>query len=456
MLLRKCAEAEFWNDQGLNLAKFQKDGVYVEGLTYKEKAVYRGEDKISLERFLAEILEIPSNSKLVLIIPRVVFQSKVTVVSQEEEYAQAVASLLGGSKEGTEGICHICGLKKSDLNTIEYSAKFSRSNIGKVFVTTQVNYAADFKKTAHQQNFGICKACYERFMSGEKTVEEKFRTRIARQSALVLFEGVDKPVTSEMVEPFKWHIDAAFNPKETQEWIAAFRLEVQDTEYQNVEHFQFHIIFYQTDGKSYKVLKTIEDISQIRFEYVNRIFEEVREEFGEGLPNFLIGHLYNMVPVTENKKGDQLDIQRLLDLFGVLIKGETVEIQYIFELACEALEKGIREIGASAVRNYRNLYRLEKLHQAYQSSGRGKDWFIERIVTEYIALIKVLQRLQIADKEVFTMDTRDKVQNEYVDSIAQSESYLEDHGFSSEARGLFYLGQLIYQLWGQIRQSTVA
>ena len=262
--LHSCAHAGFWNDQGLNVSLFQKDGEFLKDLVYRsgEKAFYVGEDKISLERLLSDILEIPAGSKLILIIPRVILNSETLVISQHDEYIRAIASSLGGTNEGAEGVCHICGQNRKDVNTIEYSAKFSRSNVGKIFVTTQVNYASGLRKAAHQQNFGICKSCYEAFMAGEKVVEERFRIRVAKQTALVLFEGVIQPVTMSMVEPFKNHIDAAFNPKDTQEWIDNFRSEVQDSENQNVELFQFHIIFYQTDGKSYKVLKTIEDISR--------------------------------------------------------------------------------------------------------------------------------------------------------------------------------------------------
>ena len=44
------------------------------------------------------------------------------------------------------------------------------------------------------------------------------------------------------------------------------------------------------------------------------------------------------------------------------------------------------------------------------------------------------------------MEIAEKDQEEYVDSIARSEAYLEAHGLSSQARGLFYLGRMIHHV----------
>ena len=61
---------------------------------------------------------------------------------------------------------------------------------------------------------------------------------------------------------------------------------------------------------------------------------------GKRLKYFNLGHVYRIIPVLTDKDGKQLDINRVLSLYHAMLKSETINKNYIFELASDALEKG--------------------------------------------------------------------------------------------------------------------
>ncbi len=405
----------------------------------KKKDIYLNNEMISSEELINKCINIGLSSKVVLVIPCIIENKNKVTISTHEDYINMIINSLKGSKSSA-GVCHICGQKQTDINTKEYSSRLSRSSICKVFVTTTVNYAPLFSKDGHQRNYAMCKECYEKLKIGEKKVMNEFKIKIAGEDSIILFEGIINPLGKNNIEKIKKGIDLVFNPRETQDWIEGFKFEL--SEFQNVDLYEFNIIFYKTDGKSTIINKTIENISSIRFEYIKNAFEEVRIIFDEKLKIFTLGSIYSIVPVSTNNKGIQINIARLLDLYSAIIKGELIDRNLIYDLACEALDRGLNELRSSTVRNYRNLYKLTYLHD----KDYGIDIYINKIMMSYIALFHVMQKLNIIDKEVFKMNDRSDIGTDLPTSIKESEEFLTLQGFSHEAKGLFYLGALLYQI----------
>lgn len=448
-LFQECVDAELILDSGPNCEKM------AEGLTVDRsaKAFMLGEEKLSPEKFLIKNVDGSGSMKVMLVIPRIRKDGRNVVISTHPDYVTAILGTLQQAGSGSEGVCHICGQLKPDLNTKEYSSKFYKGGLGKVFVTTTVNYAPDFQKSGHQRNYGICKDCYEKLMFGERRVMSDFHIRIAKEDCILMFEGLDRPIDPEMVDQIKRDVDVVFNPRETREWSEQFQAALR---IDGVEVYQFSIIFYKTDGKSCNISKTIESINSVRFNYVRKVFDEARIPFGTQLPSFAIGHLYQMVPVFSNKKGEQVDVGRLLDLYGAILKGEPVERKHLFELFADCMERGIKSIGASEVRNYKNLYSLSYLNQLERGKRGGRDWFITRECLYYLALIRAMQKLGILSEEVLDLEEEKKMPQpgEWVKGIDECERFLTENGFSKEAKGLFYLGMLVYQIgFAQYKQG---
>jgi len=439
-LLNKCYELGLFDDNGLNtdLILLPNKELKV-SIDSKKKDIYLNNEMISSEELINKCINIGLSSKVVLVIPCIIENKNKVTISTHEDYINMIINSLKGSKSSA-GVCHICGQKQTDINTKEYSSRLSRSSICKVFVTTTVNYAPLFSKDGHQRNYAMCKECYEKLKIGEKKVMNEFKIKIAGEDSIILFEGIINPLGKNNIEKIKKGIDLVFNPRETQDWIEGFKFEL--SEFQNVDLYEFNIIFYKTDGKSTIINKTIENISSIRFEYIKNAFEEVRIIFDEKLKIFTLGSIYSIVPVSTNNKGIQINIARLLDLYSAIIKGELIDRNLIYDLACEALDRGLNELRSSTVRNYRNLYKLTYLHD----KDYGIDIYINKIMMSYIALFHVMQKLNIIDKEVFKMNDRSDIGTDLPTSIKESEEFLTLQGFSHEAKGLFYLGALLYQI----------
>ena len=80
-----------------------------------------------------------------------------------------------------------------------------------------------------------------------------------------------------------------------------------------------------------------------------------------------------------------------------------------------------------------------------------EDFFIKRIIFSYIVLLKTCQELNILDKEVFkqfeeggqALNTINTPLEKINSSIKQIEKFLDEQGFTNDARALFYLGILV-------------
>lgn len=456
-MLKEGWEKGLFGEQGLCFDKMEwhsgVPGKYV--YDYQDKAIKTENpdtgliDKISYEKFMSQILDIGQNVKIDLIIPRIIKNGQAHVISTHEDYINRLAEFFGGGDSGKSGVCHICGKKKSDINTIEYSTKFNKSGIGKAYVTTTVNYAPYFNKLAHQQNYSICKECYEKFMQGEKEVLQKFRLRIANEDCVLLFEGLDKIINRSYLPETKNKIDLVFNPKNSNEWAMQFQRELNKK--QQIELYQFNMVFYKTDGKSTAIKKTIENISSIRFDQVIKAFDTGGMRLNEYLRNFTIGHVYTLMPVNKDKKGKQINIHRILDLYSAIIKNQRIERKYIFELYGEGMTRLVNELRASKIRNYENIISYRPKVSG-KTTGFELDINIKEYTLKYLAFIHSLEELKLLDKEVKNLAKQDDLineeeeQNQVVDFIAERERFLEEQGFSNAAKGLFYMGALLYEI----------
>lgn len=446
-LLGQCKEAGLFDDQGLCLNKIrfreeiERDKIVI--LRDKnQKGIYYGDEKWSADGFINACLTQPSVGKFVLIIPRILrSENGYICISQERAYQEAVSGSLQGETSGSAGVCHVCGKAQTDINTKEYTSSLSRSSIAKVFVTTTINYSPLFNRNQYQKNYSLCKFCHEKLLIGEKRVMQESQIRVAGDRCVLLFGPVEQPVLDTSKFPaFKEEVEVAF---QTQKAAEVERKIVKQIRKQNMDLFQFHMVFYRTDGKSTEILKTIESVSNVRLRFIQDVFEEVRAPFGKMLPHFLLGFLYTMVPVCTNQKGEKIDFARVLSLYSCILKGGRMDKNAVFDLAVDALSKGVRELTASKVRNYHNLYQLDFL----AGKEYARESFLASMVMMYIALFEVLQKLGILNGEVFQMAERSETAVEQKQGrIQTAEDFLSKHKFSKVQKGLFYVGALAYQI----------
>lgn len=458
-LLEECRKQGLFDENGPDSKKLVTETqkqlenfiVLKEG---KEKGKIQWREKTyKCDKFLSTCLELPEKDLLVLVIPRIVTNEGKIVISTTEDYLKIVDPAKNSEepkkRKGNGAICHICGKLSDDIDTVGYSTKLSRSSINKIFVTTTVNYAPYFAKENFQDNYALCKQCYEQLYQGEKTVMNDMRLKIAGETCIVLPEGLERDLDYDNMTAIKNRVDAIFNPKDIAQWK-------QDTDFyiniiQNIPLYQINLNFYETDGNSCAIKKTIESISELRLNEVTKVFLAVRQQLEELSPKktFLPGNIYNLIAVQTNNKNKQLNVGRVFDLYADILNGYTVNKNYIFDLYSEALTKGLNQLNSQVLRNYKNLDGL--FYAISHKDINGKDWFIKNLTVQYRGLFLVLQQLGILDKEVFTMSSSE-IATEKVNEVEMEkfiekiEAYLDKNGFDKSARGLFYLGILIYKI----------
>jgi CRISPR-associated protein Csh1 len=164
-----------------------------------------------------------------------------------------------------------------------------------------------------------------------------------------------------------------------------------------------------------------------------------------------ISDVYRIIPVREDKKHNQINIGRVLDLYKSILCGEIIDSENIYSYANEAMEKGCKQLDKKLMDNYRNM----KLQ--YYKRIDSKDYFIQNITMKYIAFFKSLQELKLLNREVFNGEERDEMgtintmSDDVNKSINEIEEFLSSQKFSNEAKALFYLGILInkvaYEQW---------
>ena len=323
-----------------------------------------------------------------------------------------------------------------------FRSKFSRSGINKIFTTTTINTSGFNKKYSYDDNYGICRICYNDLLIGEKIINSNFKSRIAGEDVFIIPEGLMGDFDYEELGRIKSDIDLAFSLNKAQDWLDG----IDDSYEEDMKYYNVNFLFYRSDGTSVTALETIEDIPVIKFVYVSDIIGEIRESLEGHIKNFTLGNIYSIVPVRTNTKGEQLDIKKVISLYDAILSDQIIDRRTIFTYFTEAMDKGIKQLEKSKIDNYTNL-NVNYYKKNYDDSAI--DFFIKRITMGYLILLKTIEQLGLSSKIIFEGEGgRDMEQistgiDKIDSSIKEIETFLEKQNFSREGRALFYLGTLI-------------
>lgn len=453
------------------LKQLQKAGLYVQALKTKEGFlaldkwfVPQGEHVLfdkergnfiisgqvtSFEKMIRDAEELNPREKIVVVVPAVVFpDGSELLLSEHPDYLMLVRkSLKLEAKEGAElnqeelRTCHLCRRMMPQVASDEYLAKLSRTGLNKIFTTTMVNAAKDIKKAGYDDSYAVCQHCYVKLSRGERYIASKLSGRISGESVFILPEGLQEPFeTYENFPKIKEAVDFVFKAKDAEEWYEKVESEAEEQVFTN--GYTINLFFYRTDGTSIKVLDALEDVPPFRLMEVMSRFgawkDRMREQVKSGMT---LGKVYHIIPVRFNKKKEQLDIQRVLDVYKALLLRQLLNPRILFQYAMEAVVKGLSQIQRRERDVYQNLPYYAK---------ENSDFYLSDMVMNHLALMQVLQETGVLLKPIFRKDVNTveyTFQNEKAqESIRRMESFVQEQGFSVEARGLFYLGALLYRV----------
>lgn len=421
-MLTACESCDMFCTNGINLNKVETEAK----IKIQDNNFYFNDKKMTPEKFLMNLAG-DDISTPVLVVPRIIKDNECTVISLHKDYTNYIRSLLVPTGSMSKGICHLCGRESEEIDTVNFSSKLPRNSVTKIFTVTNTSTAPNFNRSEYNKSFAICRTCYEKILAGQNIAQRDFTTQISGVKCLLLFDEIFGDVDRKQA---KRNVELVFRPHYSEVWRNAFDEMLNE---QESGLYEICMIFYKTDGKSTEAIKTIE-ITNVRLKEVVMAFEGARIKTGS-MKYFTIGSLYNLIPMRSNNKGEIVGIRTLLDLYDAILNSNVIERDYIFDLFSEACSRTLQ-----AQKGYNNMIAVIPPDncQAFQD-----DYIIQQIVIKYIILFHALQRLKILNRDVFMESEHEcvNINNEY---IRQAEEYLNAQGFQEEARGLFYLGMLLF------------
>lgn len=439
------------NELDINIEKF-----YISNLIFDGKGLKIDGKNISYEELVRkQIYETNKKNKILIILPAIKEKNKLEILSQANDYLTLVKlekkfieidSLGLRKKDYPERICYICHKKKPDVKIEEYSTNFKRSRINKVFTTTTKNtsyYSIEYGK--YLDNYSFCRNCYINLFTGEKSIAKKLKIQIAGERVFIIPEGITDNFSFEYTN-FKKYIDLAFK-NTADEWLK----EIEGSSFfDGILSYSINFIFFKTDGNSFSVLETIEDVSPFLFKKIIDLFKNHSDRLSMKYAMSL-GSIYHMIPVKikidpRSKKEIQIDIGRVLSFYKSFLSREIIDIEIIFSYALEALEKGINQINKKDQNNnsFKNLGWKKYLNK----NEFYKDFYIKNLIDNFLVLINSCKDLSIL---TFSSSMRRKISMEPLitfsdqvnESIKGMEEFLVIQNYPDEAKSLFFLGTLI-------------
>lgn len=430
----------------LNLLKVIKDNAKNK-YQLDRKDILIGDKKYNFESLIRLCLnDHNKKDRFIMIIPVAKENGQIKYLCNMDDYIELVkrSSNLEETKKNLEGkgkICYICGRQKADVSS-DYTKDFKRSCINKIFTTTTVNTSRFDENYNYDDVYSICGDCFRNLLKGEKIVSSKFHTTIAGENVFIIPEAVMGNFNYNYLYDLKDKVDLMFNSLKIEDILQIIE---GSPDFDNVQGYSLNFIFYRTDGKSFNVLETIEDVPVLRFERIIKIFYENTKELNGFINHMNIGDIYRIIPVRLNSKKEQLDINRVLSIYKSIFQSEKISTNVLYSYACEALEKGLNQLKKAEINNYNNMGLF-----SYKKYTNFDDIFIKQITMSYLIFLKCCQDLNMLNNRTFNSFRGDDNLNEFVSKIdyvnsfiSNTEEFLNKQGFSRHAKALFYLGTLI-------------
>lgn len=405
-----------------------------------------GDNELSFEQFVFRSLGFDGKMpyKFVLITPRIVtMDSAVILIAQHPDYIAVTKKeqkleVGTAKKNAKENYCYICHDIRPDAAS-SLTAKFSRSGINKIFTTTTINASKEINSNQYDDNYAICTDCFQNLLFGEQAVNRSFQGRIAGERVFIIPEGLEGQFEYNRLHRLKEIVDLAFSSRATEEWLSELDSEQDDA--LDGANFLVHFVLYRTDGNSVTILEAFEDVPVL---HIRKVIETMAAHVFHLQPHLrrmMLDDIYRLIPVYTNKKGEQLDIHRVLTVYKSLLCQYRIDSHVLFQFATEALDKGLNQLAKEQSTQYPNM--------GLNWFREKTDFYISHIIMKYICLIQTFQTLGLLDREPFDLIKEGVhlvTEANKRDLIADAEQFLENNGFKPEQKSLFYLGALVNKI----------
>ena len=333
-------------------------------------------------------------------------------------------------------LCYATGDFKE--NVVELNIKV-RYNINKMFVSTTVNYASGFEGVALVKNYQVDTEVQNYLEQGSKHLLEKYKTSIASIDHCIipqLFSKDESDLESTLATISK-KSDLLFQYQKLEEAVS-------DLNDNRSEDFPYWITFlaFESDGNFFKTINVIKDVSRTHFERMIEIFATTHLEMSkvEGMSwqnvmsagernvlTFNLYTVYNLIPIRK----DKVKKNEALALFKQLLEKRPISKSQLFSYFKELiLCHWYKRYGS-----YTNIY------------GKNPfDFAIRNGVFQYLALFKVIQRLNLfndmEETELQQVENSPE-QAELSENQQKIETFFAKMSYTPSQKAMFYLGRAL-------------
>lgn len=144
----------------------------------------------------------------------------------------------------------------------------------------------------------MCHECYLDILNGDKKIRSHFNGKIAGESVFILPEGLLKDFNYDFLYKLKSETDLAFKDWDANNWLQNIEA-LSDMD--EIKFYSINFIIYRTDGTSFDVLETIEDVPAVRFRRIMELIGENVMMLKPHIRRMSLASIYGLVPVHQNK-----------------------------------------------------------------------------------------------------------------------------------------------------------
>lgn len=355
--------------------------------------------------------------------------------------------ILDEGKERIEKMCYATGELYDDVSEVDFSNRFS---LNKMFVTTTKNYLSEFQDGNSAGSYQVSSQNQKLLEAASKFVLDNWQITIADINHCILPRTFgDAPLNDNL---FRTYI------KPTTDILFGFDnvTKIMRQAKRKRELFWLTFLAYESDGNFFKTLNIIQDINGLYLQKIEDTFLDTHELLNEtqGIdwqrimsykkegeivtPPFNFQTIYSCIPIRKDKEKKNV----ALAFFKSILEQRKIDRIQIFEhfkelILCHRYER---------YAGYKNI----------RSSG-GFDFSLEKSVFQYLALIEVLNKLELfkENKKESEMENQEK-REPSVSEVRQQQIdiFFERMQYTGHQKGLFYLGQVLSSVaYAQVKKQ---
>ncbi|MCB0596020.1 MAG: hypothetical protein H6557_24475 [Lewinellaceae bacterium] len=330
-------------------------------------------------------------------------------------------------KKTAPRLCYATGEMRADTGEASFSARY---NLNKLFQSTTVNYASNFEKKNLAENYRISEEARQFLDRGSERVLADFQVMIAGlPHACIPRLPIGGEYDFEDYRRLRDRTDLIFRVKDVESILG-------DLDFQ-AEGGWYWLDFYgfESDGNFLKVTNHIRDVSGIHIQNMVEQFKKASASLSIFLRDRLVnlGRMYYLIPVRKDLKANHA-----LQLCKMVLEGRPVQASLLWQHFADLV-----------------LCHWYGRYKAYANITEPKrddiiDLLLREAVFSYHAFRHALINLNL-----LIMEPNQIVENKKTgDQIkAETQGFLDEMGYSSSQRAMFFLGKALKRVVNVQRQD---